>query len=115
MINLVRVHAAYVHGVGRKNNKDARYGSTQALPRTTSIRTRNNLEVNKFRKVTPQKKPKHWLRSHPHVCFRVSHGHTESAREKTSTCSHFLVATRSHGSEKKDRLVFLPSWCLPAT
>lgn len=58
MINLVRVHAAYVHGVGRKNNKDARYGSTQALPRTTSIRTRNNLEVNKFRKVTPQKKTK---------------------------------------------------------
>jgi hypothetical protein len=39
MINLVRVHSAYVRGVGRKNNKDARYGSTQALPRTTSIRT----------------------------------------------------------------------------
>lgn len=31
MIHLVRVHAAYVRGVGRKNNKDARCGSTQTF------------------------------------------------------------------------------------
>jgi hypothetical protein len=102
MIHLVRVHAAYVRGVGRKNNKDARCGSTQTFA-AYNFYTYDEIiwrSINS-EKVTPKKKTKHWLRSHPHVCFRVSHGHTESAREKTSTCSHFLVATRSHGSEKK--------------
>lgn len=59
MINLVRVHAAYVYvELGAKTIK------TLATDRRRRCRVQllyvrwNNLEVNKFRKVTPQKKTK---------------------------------------------------------